>query len=242
MNAGFRAFLGGVAATLFIYSIAAPGFLSSLGFVTLFLSAAVSGFIASERVLSGASVAFSVTSVLIVIASLLSWSGSLHFNGLLMAPFLLLNSFFSASSGVPQEIFVFAVVLIVSAIGGATGSLILRGLMLLIYGEEEMKQPTEFDRLSRRLEMLAKEKEKLEDELRVCGIIEQGAKTRIARNEMTQNDYESIIYNNDNYRAKLRSRMEQVSSELSQLMVDIEARRKAKEDDAKERSSANRAL
>ncbi len=241
VNIGLRAFIGGAGATLLIYGVTVPGLLDSYGFVTLFIASLVAGAITSRRVLTGASGAFASSSILIVITSLISWLGILEYNRILMAPFIFFNSFFIASSGVPQEVFVFAVVLIVAAIGGALGSLILRGSLLLIYGEkEETKgQLSEVDRLTRRLDMLGKENEKLEEELRVCDIIEQGAKTRIARNEMTQNDYESIVYNNDNYRAKLRGRMEKVGSEISQLKLDIEARKKAKEDDKKERPSTN---
>ncbi len=240
LNSGLRAFLGGVCATLFLYAVTATGLLATYGYVTLFVSALIAGAVASRRVMPGAAEAFTVTSVLIVLTSLFSWLGGIDFNRVVMAPFLFFNSFFISSSGVPQEISVFAIVLVVSAIGGAIGSLILQGSLLLIYGEDEArKQPSEVDRLSRRLEMLGKEKEKLEEELRVCDIIEQGAKTRIARNEMTQNDYDSIIYNNDNYRAKLRSRMEKVGSEISQLKLDIEARKKAQEDEGKEQPSTN---
>lgn len=241
MRTGFRAFIGGLAATLFIYVVSVIGILSSFDYVTLFFAMLIAAVITSKRVMTGAAEAFSVSSVLVVLTSMFSWLGALGFNKVLMAPFTFFNSFFSSSSGVPQEIFVFAIVLIVSAIGGAIGSLILRGSLLLAFGEEEetKKQLSEVDRLARRLEMLGKEKEKLEEELRVCDIIEQGAKTRIARNEMTQNDYDSIIYNNDNYRAKLRSRTEKVNSEINQLRLDIEARRKAKEDNGKERPSAN---
>lgn len=240
MNTGLRVFIGGAAATLLIYLVTVPGLLGSMTFVTLFLAGLVAGIIASRRAMAGASAAFSTTSVLIVLTSLFSWLGSLDFNRALMSPFTFINSFFSASSGVPQEVFVFAIMLIVSAVGGLAGSLVLRGVLFILHGEEETKkQPSELDRLGRRLEMLGKEKEKLEEELRVCDIIEQGAKTRIARNEMTQNDYDSIIYNNDNYRAKLRGRMEKVSSEMSQLRLDIEARKKAMEDDPREHPSAN---
>ncbi len=238
---GLRALLGGVVATLVIYAIAAPGLLPSYDYVTLFIAGLASGAITSRRVLTGASGAFAVSSILVVLTSTILWFGVLDYNRILMAPFVFFNEFFSSSSGVPQEIFVFAIIMIISAIGGAIGSLMLRGSLLLIYGQEEetKKQLSEVDRLTRRLEMLGKEREKLEEELRVCDIIEQGAKTRIARNEMTQNDYDSIIYNNDNYRAKLRGRMEKVGSEISQLRLDIEARKKAKEDDPKERPSAN---
>lgn len=207
-------------------------FLPSPAYPSVFLASAVAGGIFSPRIRRSSPFAMVFIFSLTAIGALLYWQRFFMYYPLAMVPFRSTVSPYVASSGSSQEIFTMVFFIILSLTGGAVGGLADSGVLSLIEGAktaEPVVAETEISRLSKKLLILTKEKEKLEEELRICDMIEQGSKTRIAKNEITQSDYDSIIYRNDSYRMKLKARMEKVNSEIQQLKVDIEARQKASE-------------
>jgi hypothetical protein len=226
MKTGYRALVGAVIA---VSVLAAAGAVHLEAYLSIFVASLLAGAIVSERVRIASAFSMALVFSIVSLAALLYWQHFFVSFPFMEIPFTVAISPYIATTGSSQEIFQLGYEIAVTLLGGAVGAAATRFLIDILRkpGTAADSGETEIDRLSKRLEMLTKEKEKLEEELRVCEMIEQGAKTRIAKNEITQNDYESIIYRNDNYRMKLRGRMEKVNSEIEQLRVDIEARQKA---------------
>lgn len=231
-----RMLSGGVAATLTMYCIAGPGLLNGFGYLAFFFAGIAAGLLAGRNPASGAYQAFAVSSALLVIASAVSWSGALHINRLLMSPFILIGSLFSASSGMPLEILVFAAALSLPAAGGAAGSIICQNLPGpgRKLAELERVRAQEIERLMMKKRKLDEEWAMIEEELRVCDVMEQGAKTRIARNEMTQEDYDSAISNNERYRASLRTKAASVETDLKDILNALASHGGGRENDPAE--------
>lgn len=215
---------------------------SSDPLIAIFVASLVAGAVASGNLRAGATLSMIAIFTITAFSALITMAGLFTGGAFYDWPFADAVAIYAPYSGTSAEIMGLIEAVILSLAGGAAGSGIRAAIQhLLIWrGETGEKQPVELDRLSRRLEMLNKEKGKLEEELRICEMIEQGGKTRIARNEITQSDYDSIIYRNDNYKLKLKTRMEKVCSEIQQVEVDMDARKKARESGSQEKTSPGR--
>ncbi|MBX8639892.1 MAG: hypothetical protein M1351_08735 [Candidatus Thermoplasmatota archaeon] len=226
MKTGYRALIGAIVAILVL---AAAGAIHLEAYLSILIASLLAGAIVSERVRIASAFSMALVFSILSLAALLYWQHLFVSFPFLEIPFTVTISPYIAASGSSQEIFQLGYEIAVTLLGGTIGAVATHFFIDILkkQGNAAESGETEIDRLSKKLEMLTKEREKLEEELRVCEMIEQGAKTRIAKNEITQNDYESIIYRNDNYRMKLKGRMEKVNSEIQQLRVDIEARQKA---------------
>ena len=214
---------------------------SSYPLIAVFFASVVAGGVASAHLKNGATLSMIAIFAATALSSLFVMAGIYRGGTFYGWPFADTVAIYAPYSGTPAEITGLFETVILSLAGGAAGSGITASLAYLRRRrvvEEKEGKPVELDRLNRRLEMLNREREKLEEELRICEMIEQGAKTRIARNEITQGDYDSIIYRNDNYKLKLKTRMEKVRSEVQQVEVDIDARKRAKESVGPERISS----
>ncbi|MEM3851989.1 MAG: hypothetical protein QXP70_03215 [Methanomassiliicoccales archaeon] len=228
MRSASRVVIYGIIATLLIYVLLFAGIPSTLYFLVLFLACLVAGA-AFSRVRYSVSMGMGYYSLLVLLASSFSWLG-VHYSGArYVYPLLLVRAIFSPASGYVGEIYLFAAGIAVSILGGAFGALIVMGI-LRASGYTPDTLGEEMARLVARLQELEQERVKLEEELRICDIIEQGAKTRIARNEMSQSDYEAVINSNATYREKLNTRLSEVQADLGHVKLDIEARRKAKQE------------
>jgi len=218
------------AALLLLGALELSGVLHSLPFVAVYGAAIIAGAAAGRRIVfstAGTTLAFSL---IIAFTSLSQWLNFLFFNSVVMSPFVFVYKIMNPVSGSYMEVLFFALFVSVAGLGGAVGSAIFLGVTSMNKSGRAApaeKFTPEIERLSRRLELLKKERNKLEEELKVCDIIEQGAKNRIAKNEISQSDYDSIVSTNENYRQKLKIRVNRIGTEINQLTLDIEARRKA---------------
>lgn len=213
---------------------------SSEALLAIFTASIFAGAAATEKPKAGATLGMIAVFAVTAFSALVAIEG-LYTPGTFYGwPFADAVAIYAPYSGTSAEILSLLEMIVVSLAGGAIGSGITASFLYFLFRKDSgtgQNQPGELDRLNRRLEMLNREREKLEEELRICEMIEQGAKTRIARNEITQSDYDSIIYRNDNYATKLKTRMEKVSSEIQQIGVDIDARNRAKGDGSQEKTS-----
>jgi hypothetical protein len=238
VRAGYRLLTSCIAATAGIY-IAHLIRIAPISYVPLLAVISAVVGVATDRIYLSSSAALAYVSLMVLLTSILSWQ-SVSFDSFPLSPFSYFLSFFSPYSGYISEVFVFAIMIAVSLLGGAAGSLLNKGVLLVTnYGGSDTARD-EIAGLKERLGSLETERKKLEEELRVCEIIEQGAKTRIARNELSQNDYEAIIRSNEAYKDKLKGRYEEIQVEMNRLRLDIEARMKAREERKLTTGAANK--
>ena len=208
--------------------------------LAIIVASLAAGAAASSNVRAGAALSMIAIFMITALSALIAMAGLYTAGTFYDWPFAATTGMYAPYSGTPAEITALVEAVVLSLAGGAAGSGIsaaFQHFLIKKVDETAQTQPGELDRLNRRLEMLNRERGKLEEELRICEMIEQGAKTRIARNEITQSDYDSIIYRNDNYKLKLKTRMEKVCSEVQQVEVDIDARNRAKESASQEKTS-----
>lgn len=216
-----------VLATLLVqYALAFFHNASNGSLLVLFLICTVIG-LSSYRIALSVSSAVSYAAFMTTLSSVLAFAGL--GGGVVYAPVNFFNAFYVRYSGSVNEIFSMVLVVVVALLGGVVGFLIIRGSMVLLGVEASTETHDELRNLRHKLEELRKERNKLEEELRICNIIEQGAKKRLARNELSQNDYEAIIRDNESHRDKLNGRIDELQTEMNTLQLSIEAREKARE-------------
>jgi chaperonin cofactor prefoldin len=213
---------------------------SSDAMLAIFIASIFAGAVATEKPKAGATLGMIAVFAVTAFSALVAIEGMYTAGTIYAWPFADVVAIYAPYSGTSAEILSLLETIVVSLAGGAIGSGVTATILHFFFRKDsgtDRNQLGELDRLNRRLEMLNKERGKLEEELRICEMIEQGAKTRIARNEITQSDYDSIIYRNDNYVTKLKTRVEKVSSDIQQIRVDIDARNRAKGDGNQEKIS-----